>query len=59
MQAFEEKKELSDVLLQHPVVVKHISPSEIHRLLDPHQYIGTAVMQVEQLFKKLQPFLMI
>jgi adenylosuccinate lyase len=57
MQAFEEKKELADVLLQHPVVTKHLSAREIHSLLDPHQYVGTAVLQVERLNEKLQHYL--
>jgi len=54
MQAFEERRELADVLLQHPVVTRHLCASEIHSLLDPHQYIGTSVQQVEKLYEKLQ-----
>jgi adenylosuccinate lyase len=57
MLAFEEKRELADVLLEQPVVTKHLSPMEIHSLLDPHQYIGTAVQQVERLNEKLQHYL--
>jgi adenylosuccinate lyase len=57
MQAFEERSELADVLLQHPIVTKHLCASEIHSLLDPHQYIGTSVRQVERLYEKLQHYL--
>jgi adenylosuccinate lyase len=54
MTAFEEKRELYDVLLQNEVVTKHLTPEKIQALLDPHQYIGTAVAQVERLNEKLQ-----
>jgi len=57
MQAFEERRELADVLLQHPVVTRHLCASEIQSLLDPHQYIGTSVKQVERLYEKLQHYL--
>ena len=33
---------------------KHLEPEKIRALLDPHQYIGTAVAQVERLNEKLQ-----
>jgi len=32
----------------------NLRPEEIASLLDPHQYIGTAVSQVERLCEKLQ-----
>ncbi|VVB72454.1 Uncharacterised protein [uncultured archaeon] len=54
MLAFEEKRELSEVLLQNETVIKNLKPEEIQALLDPHQYIGTAVLQVERLCQKLQ-----
>ncbi len=49
MKAFEEKRELADVLLEEKVVTEHLSPEVIGSLLDPHKYIGTAVEQVERL----------
>ncbi|NYT02860.1 MAG: adenylosuccinate lyase, partial [Methanosarcinales archaeon] len=49
MQAFEEGRELADVLVQEKAVVEHLTEEEIRNLLDPHSYIGTAVEQVERL----------
>jgi adenylosuccinate lyase len=54
MVAFEQKRELSDVLMQNPKVTECLKPEEIRALLDPYQYIGTAVKQVERLNEKLQ-----
>jgi adenylosuccinate lyase len=54
MQAFEEKRELSEVLLQNETVTRNLKAEEIRSLLDPHQYIGTAIEQVERLCQKLQ-----
>ncbi len=54
MQAFEEKRELADVLLENEIVTGRLSEAEIRALLDPHQYIGTAVQQVERLNDKLR-----
>jgi len=54
MAAFEQKRELADVLLENDIVTRHLKPEEIASLLDPHQYIGTAVAQVERLCEKLQ-----
>ncbi|VVB67626.1 Fumarate hydratase class II [uncultured archaeon] len=54
MQAFEEKRELADVLLKNEIVTGKLSEAEIRALLDPHQYIGTAVQQVDRLNDKLQ-----
>ncbi len=57
MKAFEEKRELADVLLENEVVTQKLSAEEIRCLLDPHEYIGTAVQQVERLNEKLQRYL--
>ncbi|MDM7912112.1 MAG: adenylosuccinate lyase, partial [Methanotrichaceae archaeon] len=54
MKAFEEKRELADVLLENETVTQKLSAQEIRSLLDPHEYIGTAVSQVERLNEKLQ-----
>jgi len=53
MTAFEQKRELADVLLENEIVTKNLKEEEIRALLDPHQYIGTAVQQVERLSEKL------
>jgi adenylosuccinate lyase len=54
MKAFEEKKELVDVLMEQPEVTRCLSADEIKSLLNPHKYIGTAVQQVERLNDKLR-----
>jgi adenylosuccinate lyase len=53
MIAFEQKRELDDVLLENKTVTEHLTAQQISSLLDPHQYIGTAVSQVERLYDKL------
>ena len=54
MTAFEQKRELAEVLLENDTVTGHLKREDIASLLDPHQYIGTAVAQVERLCEKLQ-----
>jgi len=54
MTAFEQRRELADVLMENETVMLHLKPEEIRSLLDPHKYIGTAVQQVERLCAKLQ-----
>jgi len=57
MKAFEEKRDLADVLMEQEVVTARLTGDEIRDLLDPHKYIGTAVEQVERLNQKLQSYL--
>jgi adenylosuccinate lyase len=57
MKAFEEKRELAEVLLENQIVTDALSAQEIRDLLDPHKYIGTAVAQVERLNQKLQRYM--
>jgi len=57
MRAVEEGLTLAEVLAQEETVAHHLSNDEIERLLDPHQYIGTAVEQVDRLLLKLAPLL--
>ncbi len=54
MTAFEQKRELAEVLLENETVLRHLSANDIDALLDPHRYIGTAVAQVERVCEKLQ-----
>lgn len=56
MRAFEEGRELLDVLLEDGTVTKYISEDELRELLDPHRYIGTAVEQVERLERRLRAY---
>jgi adenylosuccinate lyase len=57
MKAFEEKRDLAEILSEQDEVTKYLSQQEIRDLLDPHKYIGTAVQQVERLNQKLQTYL--
>jgi adenylosuccinate lyase len=55
MEALEGKRPLSEVLGNRQEVLKLLSHREIEDLLNPDNYIGTAVMQVENVIKKLRP----
>jgi adenylosuccinate lyase len=57
MRAVEEGMTLAEVLAGEETVSGILSSDEIERLLDPHQYIGTAVEQVDRLLLKLEPLL--
>jgi len=57
MQALAEKRDLAEVLSLKEAVARNLSSEEIRALLDPHQYIGTAMDQVEKLEGKLRPLL--
>jgi len=57
MKAFEQGRDLADVLLEKEIITEKLSPEEISTLLDPHKYIGTAVQQVERLNEKLEHYL--
>jgi adenylosuccinate lyase len=54
MAAFEQKRELAEILLENETVVAYLNAKDLEAMLDPHQYIGTAVAQVERLYEKLQ-----
>jgi adenylosuccinate lyase len=51
--SFFEKKHLKEVLKEEEAVKKYIREEELDELLKPENYIGTAVMQVENLISKL------
>jgi adenylosuccinate lyase len=53
MDALAKGKPLEDILAQNRKVTACLSPREIHELLDPDRYIGTAVRQIDRLEKKL------
>ncbi len=56
MRAFEEGRELKDVLVEDGTITEFISEKELEDMLDPHKYIGTAVEQVERLERKLRGY---
>jgi adenylosuccinate lyase len=55
MEALAGKLALSEVLANNSKVLDLLTPGEIGELLNPDNYIGTAVRQVEQVIKKLRP----
>ncbi len=55
MVALEEKRSVAEVFSEDEAVAAHITYEEIVALLNPDNYIGTAVAQVEALAKKLGP----
>jgi adenylosuccinate lyase len=54
MEALAKKEPLDEVLAGNRDVMMCMSRSEIHGLLDPYHYLGTAVQQVERLDQKLR-----
>lgn len=55
MEALATKRPLADLLSDAGEVTGIISPGEIEKLLEPDNYLGTSVMQVERVAAKLQP----
>ncbi|WAI00638.1 adenylosuccinate lyase [Methanogenium organophilum] len=55
MIALEEKRPVAEVFSEDEAVAAHLSYEEIVALLNPDNYIGTAVAQVEALAEKLSP----
>jgi adenylosuccinate lyase len=54
MSARESGVHMKDALLSNETVSKHMSKDEIIRIMDPDNYIGTAVEQVEALATKMK-----
>jgi adenylosuccinate lyase len=54
MESRETQRHLKDVLISRPEVIQHLNPDEIEQIMDPEQYIGTAVIQVEQVVRRLK-----
>jgi adenylosuccinate lyase len=55
MKALAEGRPLASVLGEIPGVRQYLTMDEIQELLDPDQYIGTAVEQVDLVVAKLSP----
>jgi adenylosuccinate lyase len=55
MEALAAKKSLADLLGETSGVTKILSPGEIEDLLNPDQYLGTSVLQVDRVVAKLAP----
>lgn len=58
MEALEAEKSLSILLSQSPEVTNFIPASEIESLLDPKNYMGTSIKQVNRVIEKLHPLCM-
>lgn len=54
MKAHVSGEHMKDVLLKETMITKHLTPDEIGHLINPNNYIGTAVEQVENVVKKLR-----
>ena len=54
IEARKENKFMKDILIKDEIVKNKFSKSELDDLLDPHQYIGKAIEQVEKLNKLLR-----
>jgi adenylosuccinate lyase len=52
IKAVKDKKPLKEVLIKNATTRKHLSEAEIEKLLDPQNYIGTAVEQVKNVLKR-------
>ena len=56
MSAIELQRPLVEILANSSRVVEYLSEEKIKELLDPENYIGTSVWQVENVIDKLTPF---
>lgn len=54
MNARKTGKHMRDSLLENEEIIKHLSKDEIERLMNPENYIGAAVEQVDRVVKKLR-----
>jgi adenylosuccinate lyase len=45
---------MKELLVKSSVISKKFSEKELDELLDPHNYIGKAIQQVEELLKHLK-----
>ncbi|MFQ6063008.1 MAG: adenylosuccinate lyase [Methanosarcinales archaeon] len=52
--AFSENLHFKEVLLAEPPITKYLSEKEIETIMNPYNYIGTAVEQVESVVKRLR-----
>ncbi|MFW9770779.1 MAG: adenylosuccinate lyase [Candidatus Thorarchaeota archaeon] len=49
-----ENRMIKDILLENSIIKNEFSEEEINELLDPHEYIGKAIEQAEELKKYLK-----
>jgi len=56
MEALAAEQSLASLLSQTPEVTRFIPAAEIEKLLNPDNYLGTSIKQVEKVAIKLRPF---
>ncbi len=54
MEARETGKHMKDILISKPEITRYLDMEDIEHIMDPRQYIGTAVTQVEMLVERLK-----
>jgi adenylosuccinate lyase len=54
MKVIKENKSLKEVLLKNKVIKKKFTEKELDWYLDPKNYLGTAIEQVENAIKTLR-----
>lgn len=54
MKSFNKNAPFKNILTKNPKVTKHLNEREINEALNPRNYIGTAVEQVERVLKELK-----
>ncbi len=55
MEALAAEQSLASLLAQTAEVTRYIPAPEIEKLLNPDNYLGTSIQQVERVVAKLQP----
>ena len=53
MESYRKNVPLKEVLMKNPVVKKRFTEDEINHYLDPKNYIGTAIQQVDSILKTI------
>lgn len=53
MKVYESGREFYDILAEDERVTRYIGPEELKDLMDPNNYVGTAVAQVEAVVRRL------
>jgi adenylosuccinate lyase len=52
IEAYEEGKDLKDIISSDEEIKRYLSDEEIEAIMDPHTYLGSAVRTVENVLKK-------
>jgi adenylosuccinate lyase len=55
MEALASDRSLAELLIETKEITKYVAASEIETLLNPDNYLGTSITQVERVVAKLEP----